>query len=209
MYFIRKRIKIIITLVGVIFIGVVGVISICYFYNEPVDKNIDSPVAFVNVEETTIEDKHFYVDIKGSVNKPGVYFVSEGMIVNDVIELAGGLKKNAYTDNINLSLKLKNEMVIYVSNKSEMTSTTKQTLNDAKIIEQSKTVDNNSITNRLVNINTASIDELLTVSGIGKSKAEAIITYRQKEKFKTIEDIKNVSGIGDALFEQIKSSITV
>ncbi len=209
MYFIRKRIKIIITLVGVIFIGVVGVISIGYFYNEPVDKNIDSPVAFVNVEETTIEDKHFYVDIKGSVNKPGVYFVSEGMIVNDVIELAGGLKKNAYTDNINLSLKLKNEMVIYVSNKSEMTSTTKQTLNDAKIIEQSKTVDNNSITNRLVNINTASIDELLTVSGIGKSKAEAIITYRQKEKFKTIEDIKNVSGIGDALFEQIKSSITV
>lgn len=209
MYFIRKRIKIIITLVGVIFIGVVGVISICYFYNEPVDKNIDSPVAFVNVEETTIEDKHFYVDIKGAVNKPGVYFVSEGMIVNDVIELAGGLKKNAYTDNINLSLKLKNEMVIYVSNKSEMTSTTKQTLNDAKIIEQSKTVDNNSITNRLVNINTASIDELLTVSGIGKSKAEAIITYRQKEKFKTIEDIKNVSGIGDALFEQIKSSITV
>lgn len=209
MYFIRKRIKVIITLVSVLVIGVVGVIGISYFNNEQEEKNNDNPIAFVSVEETTVEDKHFYVDIKGSVNKPGVYFVSEGMIVNDVIELAGGLKKNAYTDNINLSLKLKNEMVIYVSNKSEMTSTTKQVLNDVNITEESKTVDNNSTTKGLVNINTASVDELLTVSGIGKSKAEAIIAYRKKEVFKTIEDIKNVSGIGDALFEQIKNSITV
>ena len=184
-------------------------IGISYYNNESTQKIDDNPIAFVSVEETTVSEKHFYVDIKGSVNKPGVYFVSEGMIVNDVIELAGGLKKNAYTDNINLSLKLKNEMVIYVSNKNEMISTTKKVLNDAKITEESKTINDNSSNKGLVNINTASIEELLTVNGIGKSKAEAIVAYREKETFKKIEDIKNVSGIGDALFEQIKNSITV
>ena len=208
MYFIRKRIKIIVVLVSVLVIGVIGVVGVNYYNSEEHDDTRDNPIAFASIEETTTADvKHFYVDIKGSVNNPGVYFVSDGMIVNDVIELAGGLKKNAYTDNINLSLKLKNEMVIYVSNKSEMTPTTKTVLNDAKVVEESKMVD--STVKGLVNINTASIDELLTVSGIGKSKAEAIVAYRAKEKFKTIEDIKNVSGIGDALFEQIKNSITV
>ena len=208
MYFIRKRIKIIVVLASVLVIGVAGVIGINYYNSESIDDNDNNTIAFASIEETTSTDvKHFYVDIKGCVNKPGVYFVSDGMIVNDVIELAGGLKKNAYTDNINLSLKLKNEMVIYVSNKSEMTSTTKVVLNDVKVTTESKSNDNN--TNGLVNINTASLDELLTVSGIGKSKAEAIIAYRKNNVFKIIEDIKNVSGIGDALFEQIKNSITV
>ena len=207
MYFIKKRIKIILVLVSVLVIGVVGVIGVSYYNQEEINNTNDNPIAFVELSETVVTEKHFYVDIKGAVNKPGVYFVSDGMIVNDVIELAGGLKKNAYTDNINLSLKLKNEMVIYVSNKNEMTSTTKQVLNDVKVTNESKSIDNN--TNGLVNINTASLDELLTVSGIGKSKAEAIIAYRKNSEFKTIEDIKNVSGIGDALFEQIKNYITV
>ena len=68
----------------------------------------------------------------------------------------------------------------------------------------------NDKTNGVVNINTASIDELMTLSGIGESKAKSIIEYRSTNgKFNTIEDIKNISGIGDALFNKIKDNITV
>ena len=163
------------------------------------------------VETTTIESSTsvnaFYVDVKGEVKNPNVYMVSEGMLVIDAINLAGGYTKNAYTDNINLSKKLTKEMVIIVCNKKDYTtSTTVKAINDA-LIKEEKT-DNNK-TNGLVNINTASKEELMSITGIGESKANSIIEYRTKNKFNSIEEIKNVSGIGDKFFEQIKNYITV
>lgn len=163
------------------------------------------------VETTTIESSTsvntFYVDVKGEVKNPNVYMVSEGMLVIDAINLAGGYTKNAYTDNINLSKKLTKEMVIIVCNKKDYTtSTTVKAINDA-LIKEDKT-DNNK-TNGLVNINTASKEELMSITGIGESKANSIIEYRTKNKFNSIEEIKNVSGIGDKFFEQIKNYITV
>lgn len=166
----------------------------------------------------TVEEKKIHVDIKGCVKNPGVYEVDENTIVNDVIKLAGGLTKSAYTKNINLSKKTTDEMVIYIYSKKEMTTKTTQTTtltNDAicktEIINydnciKEKQDDNNS---DLVNINTATKEELTTVSGIGASKADAIIAYREKTPFTKIEDIKNVSGIGDSLFAKIKEYITV
>lgn len=161
-----------------------------------------------------------YVDVKGEVKKPGVYQVDSSMIVNDVIKLAGGLKKSASTENINLSKKVTDQMVIIISSKSKLKKKIDNNLvvikNDALIKnEQSNTTnDNNDFTinnnsSNLVNINIASIDELMQISGVGKSKAEAIISYREKEKFSSIEDIKKVTGIGDSLFEKIKIYITV
>lgn len=124
----------------------------------------------------------------------------------DAINLAGGFTKNAYTDNINLSKKLNNEMVIIVGNKKDYTSsTTVKVINDALIKEEKKDNTNKA----LVNINTASKEELMTITGIGESKANSIIEYRNKTKFNSIEDIKNISGIGDKFFEQIKNYITV
>ena len=156
------------------------------------------------------------VDIKGYVKKPGVYEVSDGMTVNDVIKLAGGLKKNASTDNINLSKKVFDQMVIivYSKNINKDKSYSSDLANDALIKNEESALITNmdsttQNTSKLVNINTATTDELLNITGIGQSKADAIISYRNNSHFNSIEDIKNVPGIGDALFEKIKDSITV
>ena len=167
----------------------------------------------------------YYIDIKGFVKKPGVYEVTADNIVNDCIKLAGGLLKNADTTTINLSKKVSSEMVIYIPKKEEVIKTTTNTTvtkdkeipNDAVVSDNNKSnssisKDNNTQTpNRtLVNINTATIQELTTLSGIGDAKAQDIIDYRTLNgNFKTIEDIKNVSGIGEALYTKIKDYITV
>ena len=167
----------------------------------------------------------YYIDIKGFVKKPGVYEVTADNIVNDCIKLAGGLLKNADTTTINLSKKVSSEMVIYIPKKEEVIKTTTNTTvtkdkeipNDAVVSDNNKSnssisKDNNTQTpNRtLVNINTATIQELTTLSGVGEAKAQDIIEYRSTNgNFKTVEDIKNVSGIGEALFAKIKDYITV
>ncbi len=158
-----------------------------------------------------------YVDIKGSVKKPGVYQVSADSIVWDIVNLSGGFTKNAYTKNINLSQKVKDEMVIYVFSKSEMskmnntvktdTACTTNVINYDNCITTEKNATETSTS--LVNINTASKEELMNVSGIGASKADSIIAYRIKTPFSKIEDIMNVSGIGESLFDKIKKYITV
>ena len=168
------------------------------------------------------------VDVKGEVKKPGVYEIKDTLIINDVIKLAGGLTKNGSTKNINLSKKVKNEMVIYICSKKEL-NINNTSINNQELIENkninipeiaSKEVyieneerinDTNEVnnSNTLININSASKEELLTLTGIGEAKAEAIIQYRNENKFKTIDDIKNISGIGDSLFAKIKDYITV
>ena len=165
------------------------------------------------LNETVKDDtKDLFVDIKGEVKKEGVYKVTSGMTVNDVIKLAGGLKKSASTKNINLSKRVFDEMVIIVYSKSSLNNNINNNKNDALIKNEEKALissSNSSSNLSLVNINTATIEELLTLSGIGNSKAEAIIKYRESNKFNTIDDIKNISGIGDSLFEKIKDYISV
>lgn len=208
-----------------IVIAIVILISLVVSYVLSMD---DKEVAAENVEITKMEvanvSSKVYVDIKGSVKKPGVYQVPADSIVRDAINLSGGFTKNAYTKNINLSQKVKDEMVIYVFSKSEMTkvNTTVKTdttctttiINYDNCIttdtEKNTTEANQTETSTsLVNINTASKEELMTVTGIGASKADSIIAYRIKTPFSKIEDIMNVSGIGESLFEKIKKYITI
>lgn len=178
--------------------------------------------------------KGFYVDIKGEVNNPGVYLVNENNIVNDVINLANGLTENANTKCINLSKKLKEEMIIYVYNNTE----TKKILNENNLEnsnicneiknnayaninsnnsssnENNNNNNNTSSTkkeeNQIININTADQKTLTTLPGIGEAKANDIIKYRNANGgFKSIDEIKNVSGIGSSTFEKIKNLITI
>lgn len=163
-------------------------------------------------EEENTSIKKITVDIKGMVNNPGVYEVDSDSRINDVIALAGGLKEGADTSNINLAKIVSDEMTIIVYSTEEVLEKFKQEVcicncpyivNDACIGE-----DNDD--NNLININTASIEELTTLTGIGDVKAEAIIKYRNEVgKFKTKEEILNVDGIGESLFEKIKDDITV
>lgn len=184
--------------------------------------------------EEVVETPPIYVEVKGAVNHPGVFEVNENNIINDVIALAGGLKNNAYTDNINLSKKVSDELVVYVFTKEEYkknsssnnthtntssTSSSKEsyqideaTKNNISIItsSNSETTTSQDTTSKLININTASAQELTSLPGIGETKANNIVSYRTENGyFKTIEDLKNVSGIGDATFEQLKDYITV
>lgn len=177
--------------------------------NVVVAEEVDSKVK----EEIKDTSESVYVDIKGSVKKPGVYKVDKTSIVNDVIKLAGGFTKNAYTKNINLSKHVSDEMVIYVFNKKDFTTTTEK--NEVSCSTEVINYDNCITTTKeatksdIVNINTASKEELMGISGIGASKADLIIAYRLEHKFSKIEDIMNVSGIGESLFEKIKKYITV
>ena len=197
---------------GIVVVLIIGLFSINLLYKD--DNTINNDIAFVDeVVTTTNNTNTFYVDIKGAVKKPGVYQVNDSMIVNDLIKLAGGLNKNAYTKNINLATKLKEGMVIYIYNKNELTNSTSNIIKSditctTQIIEY-KDNQTTSVSDGLININTASKEDLMTLTGIGESKAIAIIEYRNKTPFKTIEDLMNVSGIGESAFAKIKSSITV
>lgn len=208
-------------------IGVILISFIYYLHEEDVDNSIVyAKDEVVNNETKVDESKSFYVDIKGSVKKPGVYLVNDANIVQDVINYAGGLKSGASTDNINLSEKVKEEMVIYIFSKKELKDSHQTNLSTAtcttNVIEvnkcepnYTKPTDTNTNSNTkttqssLVNINTASKEELMTIPNIGASKADAIIIYRSETKFNSIEDIMNVSGIGESVFVKIKDHITV
>ena len=167
-----------------------------------------------NIDKKTVSDLKVVVDIKGMVANPGVYEVDRTYRVNDVISLAGGLLDGADTSLINLAKTVTDEMTIIIYSSDEVLEKLKGQIcvcdcpiqeNDA-CIEEDNTKDNNEI----ININTASKEELMTLPGIGEVRAEEIINYRSNNgSFKTIDDIKNVSGIGEELFEEIKASITV
>lgn len=134
-----------------------------------------------------------YVDIDGAVNVPGVYEFSEGDRVIDAIEKAGGLKDNAYTKNLNKARKLIDGEKIYIFEEGENISLDLYNAgNEGKI-----------------NINTASKDKLMSLPGIGEVYAQRIIDYRSRKFFSSIEEIKEVQGIGDKIFEKIKDSITI
>lgn len=164
--------------------------------------------------------ENYKVDIKGEILTPGIYTLKSNSRVIDVIEMSGGLTENADTSVINLSKKITDEMVIIIYSKSEVKDFEK--IKETEKIVQEKCIkkDENALKNDAcitdsvktsgkVSINTATKEELMSLTGIGDSKAEDIIKYREENGlFKTIEDIKNVSGIGDSLFAKIKENIT-
>lgn len=201
-----------------IIIAIIILVALVVSYVLSLDnKDVSAENVEITKTDVTNVTSKVYVDIKGSVKKPGVYQVPADSIVWDIVNLSGGFTKNAYTKNINLSQKVKDEMVIYVFSKSEMskmnntvktdTACTTNVINYDNCITTEKNATETSTS--LVNINTASKEELMNVSGIGASKADSIIAYRIKTPFSKIEDIMNVSGIGESLFDKIKKYITV
>lgn len=164
------------------------------------------------------------VDVKGKVKKPGVYEVESSYRVVDVIKKAGGLSKDADTSVTNLSKKVYDEMVIVIYSKAEVKNyesikevqkqneqlcLNNETVIDGACINSSSIKNESNVSNSKVSINTDNIQELMTLSGIGESKAKQIISYRKSNgNFKNIEDIMNVEGIGESIFEKIKDNIT-
>ena len=230
-----KKYKYLITIILILLIIVLGII-IKINLDKNKELNIDNEIFSYEKEEDNKEKiLEYKVDIKGAIANPGVYIGNDNTRVIDVIDMAGGLLENSDITVINLSKKVFDEMVIIIYTKEEVEKmlngeeinydniiTDKEILfpdikNDAVIEEETNTSNNESVKEEskteeisIVNINTASIEELDSLPGIGPSKAQNIIDYRNVNgKFGSIEEILNVNGIGTAIYEQIKTYITV
>ena len=157
---------------------------------------IDS-IEEVEAEEIgDVEEVLIYIDVKGEVVKPGVYQIEANKRVIDAVKLAGGETNEANLDHLNLALKLTDQMVVSVPHVDDEEG-------DVEIV----TVETEQGTEK-VNINTADLAQLMTLEGIGPKKAEGIIHYREENgSFKTIEEIKEVSGIGDKTYEKFREKI--
>lgn len=215
-------------------IGMFVIAGLSFVYIRNTNKELkESEVYDLELEEKKtnnleIEDaiKYITVDIKGEVKSPGVYKIEEGKRVVDAINASGGLTKKAVTKYINLSKVLKDEDVIIINNISEL-----EKIEDKKNIEEIKINNKSNISvkesdvitndksdivkesdsnkNTIVNINTCTLEELLSINGIGESKAKSIIEYRENVGlFTSKEDIMKVSGIGNSLYDKIKDYIT-
>lgn len=150
--------------------------------------------------ETVIEEvQSIMVDVKGAVNTQGVYELRQGDRVKDAIDMAGGVTENADELQVNYAQILEDEMLLYVPAKGEVGE-----------IATTTEINGTETNNGLVNINKATSEELQNLTGVGPSKAEAIIAYREENGgFQTIEDLQNVTGIGEKSFEKLKGEISV
>ena len=200
--FFRQNVKSIILAFVCSLIVIIGGL---FYFNQSKTEDY-SGVSFSNTSNETnnkdekAEDKHdekIFVDVKGAVKHPGVFETTKDKRVKDLIEEAGGLLDDADTSTLNLSQKVKDQMVIYVLKHGEKPK---------QISDGGSSSSNTDV----ININTANKEQLMKISGVGKTKAEAIISYREKNgDFKKKEDITKVRGIGKATFEKIKDKIEV
>ncbi len=148
--------------------------------------------------DVSVESSQIYVYICGAVENPGVYQVEEGSRLFEVVELAGGLREDADEASLNLAQGVSDGEQINVLTYEEAQAQASQ-----GVSAQGAEADDG-----LVNINTATLSELTQISGIGETRAQAIIDYREKNgAFSSIEDIKNVDGIKDGVFSKIKDYI--
>ena len=204
-----KKDKFIIALI----IGIVIILSRNFINNQKKDELVfDNASSSVSIESNQLSNKEtkekiennnnttMKVHISGEINKAGVYDIKENYRLEDLVKDAGGLTNNADINRINLAMKLEDQMHVIIPNKNDQENNQTQ---DQLVTP----VDTNQ--NKKININNADKNSLMTLPNIGDKRAEAIIEYRQKNKFNKIDDIKNVSGIGDKYFEAMKDMIVV
>lgn len=191
-------------------IGVIAaVIILVYFMITSLQEPAESLAFDSELVEPAVEDASevsvpatVFVEVKGAVSTPGVYELPSDARVKNVLDIAV-LSDKADLITVNQSAKLTDEMVIYIPYEGEIDETA------ALDLIEERTGDTDA-SGELVNINTAEIDELTTLNGIGEKKAQAILTYREEQGlFGTLEDLKNIPGIGDKTFENLKPYITI
>ena len=151
------------------------------------------------------------IHIIGQVQKPGLIYLNEGARIADAIEEAGGETKEADLSQVNLAYILQDGQKIYIPNKKEkITTYIIQDVGNNGVVEDNSNINLEKGENKKVNINTANQTELDELPGIGDSIAQRIIDYREQNgSFKSIEELKEVKGIGDAKFEEIREHVTV
>jgi competence protein ComEA len=172
---------------------------------EALEQNLKNPIddstEVITNEETEeaaadcTSEKQVYVYVCGSVHNPGVYMLAQESRIVAAVNAAGGFLEEAAKEAVNLAAPITDGMQIVVPSQEEFSNTKahEQNMQDGK-----------------VNLNAAQLQELCTLSGIGEARAEAILAYRDEiGRFSSIEQLKNVAGIGESLFERIKESIYI
>lgn len=151
-----------------------------------------------------------YVHVCGQVKEPGVYSLKEGSRLYEAIEMAGGVTENGVCDALNLAVVLEDGMRIMVPDTEQAKQWVDTENAPAGSLGMTVKDTSDAGTAGKVNLNRASVQELMTLNGIGQSRAEAIVRYREEiGSFQTIEDVMNVSGIKENAFNKIKDNITV
>ncbi len=187
---------------GLFLVIILSLISF-FLFNQRKPENVSSEEVNLDFDlanedaaenETTDLPEVIIVDVKGEVNQPGIYEVKSDMRVNDVINLAEGLTSEADQDHLNLAQKVADEMIIHVpSVNSEETA--------SEISVEGTSTDK-------IRLNQATADDLVALTGIGPSKAEAIIAYRDEiGSFKDVDDLLEVSGIGEKTLDAIRDEL--
>jgi competence protein ComEA len=167
--------------------------------------NVDEKIKTKPKEELKPKVETIMIDVKGEIKKPGVYQSNQGERVIDVINQAGGLTDKADESQINFAAHVQDEMVVYIPAKGEISANFSPDLSSFP-----STATGSSQETKKINLNKADETELQNLPGIGPSKAASIISYRNENgPFQSIDDLKNISGIGDKTFEKLKESIMV
>ena len=224
-WLIKNRLFIEIGMLSCLILSVVGIILMFLISTDEVEETSDT-MSYLESEsqysvtsnqaeqQSESQSEIIYVDVKGAVYLPGVYEVTSEMRLIDAIELAGGFSDKADQNPVNLSLKLTDQMVIFIPEIGAVEEKTAELETSAVPIEEAVITvpqeNSETATSEKININLADSIELQQLSGIGEKKAEQIMSYRQENgSFQKIEDLKNVSGIGEKTFEALRGNITV
>jgi len=151
------------------------------------------------------EDSNIKVDIKGAIKHPGIYEIKKECRVDDLIKLAGGVTLDADLDATNLSEKLNDEDCVVIYKKGEADK-----INNLQNKTSNSTISSSTVVNAIVNINTASKEELMTLTGIGEVKADGIIKYREENGgFKSTDELIKVDGIGEKTLSKFIDKVDI
>ncbi|HEO1878978.1 TPA: helix-hairpin-helix domain-containing protein [Streptococcus agalactiae] len=197
-------------IVGLLLFGILGLNHFGTHYKEDdLNINLEKKVSTITEKKVPmishVKDKvsnQVTVDVKGAVNHPGVYSLPSQSRVTDAIKRAGGLSNLADSKSVNLAQKLQDETVIYVAQKGEKITVVEE--------EKANNIATQGNSKGKINLNKADLSSLQTISGVGAKRAQDILDYRDSQGgFKTIDDLKNVSGIGEKTLEKLHQDVTI
>ncbi|HGD0487565.1 TPA: helix-hairpin-helix domain-containing protein [Streptococcus agalactiae] len=197
-------------IVGLLLFGILGLNHFGTHYKEDdLNINLEKKVSTITEKKVPmishVKDKvsnQVTVDVKGAVNHPGVYSLPSQSRVTDAIKRAGGLSNLADSKSVNLAQKLQDETVIYVAQKGEKITVVEE--------EKANNIATQGNSKGKINLNKADLSSLQTISGVGAKRAQDILDYRDSQGgFKTIDGLKNVSGIGEKTLEKLRQDVTI
>lgn len=196
-----------IIIISVLLLVIIAGIFIYLYQNHSTDYSfLEISESTVNSEVSNVLEEKIVIHIAGQVANPGIVELKDGARIVEAIEAAGGVTSDANLEKINLAYVLEDGMKVYIPSIADEDENNYVTTGSSGVSSNSS----NATQTLKININTASVDDFSKIPGIGSSIASRIVEYRKENgKFSTVEDIKNVSGIGDAKFNNIKNYIYV